>query len=343
MAKPHFLVLTVLALATLACHTNNQKSPPPAAASSEQRILHLRELTSRQIKGLDKAKTVVLIPGGILEAHGPYLPIFSDGYWNQKLTDTLAQAIATQLPWQVVVFPVIPLGNSGANDIGGNYAVAGTYSVRFETLRAVFMDLGTELGEQGFRHIVVVHGHGAPMHQRALDQAAAFFEDTYGGQMLNLMGLQTVMSTWFEAPKTAQQQAEDGLSVHAGLAETSSMLYLVPTLVDPRYAQAPPITGTHMETLVRHAQQPSWPGYFGSPRLASRAYGRTAWRQNAAVYTRLVLDILTKKINPDTLAHFGDAMAHDVVNSWLDSLSLREERRRQQQQADWLAKQDLLR
>ncbi len=85
----------------------------------------------------------------------------------------------------MVIFPVIPLGNSGANDIGGKYAVAGTYSIRFETLHAVFMDLATELGEQGFRRIVVVHGHVAPMHQRALDQAAAFFEDTYGGQMLN--------------------------------------------------------------------------------------------------------------------------------------------------------------
>ncbi len=79
MAKLHFLVLTMLAFTSLACQTNNPKSPPPAA-TSEQRIFLLQELTSRKITGLAKTKTVVLIPGGILEAHGPYLPIFSDGY-----------------------------------------------------------------------------------------------------------------------------------------------------------------------------------------------------------------------------------------------------------------------
>jgi creatinine amidohydrolase/Fe(II)-dependent formamide hydrolase-like protein len=342
MVKPHhLLVLTMLALVSFACHNDHQESSLPAA-TTENKIFHLPELTSHQITGLDKAKTVVLIPGGILEAHGPYLPIFSDGYWNQRLTDTLAQAIATRLHWQVVVFPIIPLGNSGANDIGGKHTVAGTYSVRFETLGAIFMDLATELGEQGFRHIVMVHGHGAPTHQRALDQAAAFFKDTYGGQMLNLMGLQAVMATWFEAPKTAEQEAEDGLSVHAGLTETSSMLYLVPALVDPQYAQAPPQTGTHMNALIRMARHPDWPGYFGSPRLATRAYGRQAWHQNSKAYTQLVLDILAEKINSDTLAHYADAMALDTTNSRLDRLSLSEEHRRQQRQVEWLAKHKLL-
>jgi len=43
------------------------------------------------------------------------------------------------------------------------------------------MDLATELGEQGFKNIFIIHGHGAPNHQRALDQASDFFNDTYQG------------------------------------------------------------------------------------------------------------------------------------------------------------------
>ncbi len=72
-----------------------------------------------------------------------------------------------------MIFPTIPLGNSGANDIGGKFNFPGTYAVRFETLRSIFMDLATELGEQKFKWIFVVHGHGAPNHVRALDQAGA--------------------------------------------------------------------------------------------------------------------------------------------------------------------------
>ena len=46
------------------------------------------------------------------------------------------------------------------------------------TLRAIYMDLGTELGEQGFCWIVLVHNHGAPNHHKALNQASDYFHDS---------------------------------------------------------------------------------------------------------------------------------------------------------------------
>jgi SAM-dependent methyltransferase len=41
-------------------------------------------------------KTVVLIPGGILEEHGPYLPSYTDGYADDAYTRELAKAIVCQ-------------------------------------------------------------------------------------------------------------------------------------------------------------------------------------------------------------------------------------------------------
>jgi hypothetical protein len=49
---------------------------PPAACCQ---IFQLAELNTNQIRALDRAKTVVLIPGGILGEHAPYLPSFTDG------------------------------------------------------------------------------------------------------------------------------------------------------------------------------------------------------------------------------------------------------------------------
>ena len=37
-------------------------------------------MNTEQIKALDREKTVVLLPVGILEEHRPYLPSFSDDY-----------------------------------------------------------------------------------------------------------------------------------------------------------------------------------------------------------------------------------------------------------------------
>src|SRR5262245_52943314 len=109
---------------------------PPLA-----RVYQLAEMNTDQIRALDRARTVILIPGGIMEEHGPYLPSYSDGYQNERYTADLAAAIARRPGWAAAVFPLIPLGSGGANAVGGKLPFPGTFAVRPETLRAVFMDL----------------------------------------------------------------------------------------------------------------------------------------------------------------------------------------------------------
>ncbi len=114
-------------------------------------IYRVAEMNVEQIRALDKQKTVVLLPGGILEQHGPYLPSGSDTLMNEWWTEALAEAIVARPGWKVLIFPTVPLGTSGANVLGGKYIFPGSYTVRPETERAVFMDLASDIGEQGFR------------------------------------------------------------------------------------------------------------------------------------------------------------------------------------------------
>jgi hypothetical protein len=71
-------------------------------------IYHVKEMNTEQIKALDRDKTVVLLPGGILEEHGPYLPSFTDGYRNERLTEALANAIVERPGWKVLSFLLFP-------------------------------------------------------------------------------------------------------------------------------------------------------------------------------------------------------------------------------------------
>ena len=48
--------------------------------SAEAQVYRLAELNIDQIRMLDRQRTVILLPGGVLEEHGPYLPSFTDGY-----------------------------------------------------------------------------------------------------------------------------------------------------------------------------------------------------------------------------------------------------------------------
>jgi creatinine amidohydrolase len=262
-----------------------------SCGSTSAQIYRVAEMNTEQIRALDRQKTVVLLPGGVLEQHGPYLPSFTDGYMNEWWTQELAEEIAARPGWAVLVFPIIPLGDGGANEIGGKFVFPGTYGVRIQTLRAVFMDLATELGEQKFRWIFVIHNHGSPVHHQALDQAGDYFGDVYGGKMINLFGLLPKPSQTAPTVSPAEGK-ENGLDVHAGMSETSRILFLRPDLVDPARGKALPFAGNAFGELTRIAKADDWPGYFGSPRLATAAFGAQVMRDRASRYNALALAIL---------------------------------------------------
>src|SRR5215203_3908195 len=102
-------ILMIAVIATLSCGTVNAQ------------IHRVAQMNTEQIRALDKQRTVVILPGGMLEEHGPHLPSFTDGYSNEWLTQKLAEAIVERPGWAVLVFPIIPLGHAGGNEIGGKY------------------------------------------------------------------------------------------------------------------------------------------------------------------------------------------------------------------------------
>jgi creatinine amidohydrolase len=263
--------------------------------SADAQVYRLAELNIDQIRAFDRQRTVIVLPGGVLEEHGPYLPSFTDGYRNERLTEDLAAAIAKRPGWAAVVFPMIPLGSDGANRIGGKYVFPGSYPIRSATLRAVFMDLATEFGEQGFRWLFVIHQHGSRNHNQALDQAGDYFRDTYGGRMVNLTALQSGLSA-VDAVLAAEVSkavlAEDGFTVHAGLASHSQVMAMRPDLVSPTVANAPSVTGKDLADLMRIAAGDNWTGYFGAPRYASPELGRKLLEAANREFVSLALRIL---------------------------------------------------
>jgi creatinine amidohydrolase len=305
-----------------------------APATAQAQIYHMAELNTVQLHGLDRARTAILLPGGILEQHGPYLPSFTDGSRNEWLTQKLAEAIVGRSGWTVLNFPTIPLGVGGANEIGRKHVFPGTYAVRSTTLRAVFTDLATELGEQGFRWIFVLHGHGAPNHNRC--EAGEYFRDTYGGHMVHLLGLVAP-----EVPQggdlTQAEKNEDCFSVHAGASETSALLFLRPELVSPGVRQARPQTGRTWEDLVRLARAPGWPGYFGSPRLATAARGAQLSAGEASAYVGLALRILDG-LDERQMPRYSDLAAKSDPNVAIDRDALGRERVILRRQQAWLDK-----
>lgn len=297
--------------------------------NSAAQIVQIGEMNTQQIRALDLSKTVILVPGDILEEHGPYLPSFTDGYSDDAYTQELAKAIVASPGWTAVVFPQIPLGTQPMNWSGDKAAFSGSYPVRMATLRSVYMDLATGLGEQGFRWIFLVHSHGAPNHHKALTQASDYFRDVYGGTMVDLFGLETVFRCCGSKEKvlTAKQLAEDGFSIHAGAEEQSEILFLKPQLVPESYKSAPSLTGANFAELVGIAKGEGWPGYFGAPRFATAAMGAMEFTRSSENLNATALQILNG-LDPRKISRWADK--EDAEVKYDEAIEKRE--------MDWLKK-----
>ncbi len=317
-----------------------REQSPRSASSAAAKVLHVAKMKTGEIRALDRARTVVLLPGGILEEHGPYLPAYTDGILSERLTEELARAIAAKVPsWTVLVFPQLPLGASGSNELGGHFVFAGTYAIRPATLRAVYMDLAVELGEQGFRWVFVVNVHGAPLHNRVLDQASDFFRDTYGGRMVHLWGLVPVLGGWGRAlgALSGAEKKEEGVSLHAGMDETSLLLYLRPGLVAPTYKQAPVVTGHSLKESFDVAKAADWPGYLGSPRLANAALGEKIWKSFVAATIEHASKILDGA-EPAAFPRYADLLEKNpLYREWIKEATAHDERLEAKQRA-WMRK-----
>ena len=137
----HILRLSLTAMLLFAmgrCGTGGSGSDLPGEGNDTEKL-----------RVLQRERTVVLLPGGIIEQHGPYLPAFADGYANERMTQEIANAIVERPGWKVLVFPSSPLAPEVTTRSVSRTSSDGTYAVRSATLRAVFMDLATQLGEAG--------------------------------------------------------------------------------------------------------------------------------------------------------------------------------------------------
>jgi creatinine amidohydrolase len=311
------------------------------AAPAGAQVLRFDELDAGTIGRLDRARTVVIIPGGILEQHGPLLPVNADGYRNERIARDVAAAVAARPGWTAVILPTVPLGAFGFETAAGRPGFPGSVAVRASTLRAVFSDLGDALGTQGFRTIFVVHGHGDPNHNRALDLAGDYFQDTYGGMMVHLLGRRGCQAESVGPLPAAlygpEAERADAGSPHAGAPETARTWYLRPDLADSAAIRAAPdVTAPGPEAWAAAARAADWPGYVGAPRFATLELGRWIMERESAGCTELALRLLDGA-DEAAIPRYADQMrAIPPLREMLDGL-LRAEEEQAARQAAWQA------
>jgi creatinine amidohydrolase/Fe(II)-dependent formamide hydrolase-like protein len=219
-----------------------------AFAQNQPKPLLLQEMTWTDVRDYLGSNDMVIIPLGSTEQHGPHLPLGTDYYL------ALEKAKLISARTGVVVAPVVMAGYSLYHS-----GFPGTLSLKPETMEEVLYETAEMLVKHGFRRIMFFNDHGGNniVQEKVVYRINQTTEATavaigYGGPL----------------PKIEEQEFFDW---HAGVEETSEMLFFEPRLVRMERAEKPAIHFTPQMEELRELGKKNpelmvvWQSLFGTP------------------------------------------------------------------------------
>jgi len=106
----------------------------------------------KEIDALDRDQTLLIIPTGAIEQHGPHLPVDTDIFNAHAIAKALAAKVVSP---RTLVLPPIWWGTS-PHHLG----FPGTLSLRNETFFQIIRDVVSSLKPHGFYRFLIINGHG---------------------------------------------------------------------------------------------------------------------------------------------------------------------------------------
>lgn len=128
-------------------------------------VHELAQLTWEEVRDLDREQTLVVLPVGAIEAHGPHLPLDTD----VVIATAMARAGARKLTDRGHVVLILPALAYTAASFAS--AFHGTLSISAITVTALIVDVARSLSDQGFRLLALANVHLDPEHLTALNEA----------------------------------------------------------------------------------------------------------------------------------------------------------------------------
>lgn len=246
---------------------------------------YLPYLSWTQITELpDRENTVIVLPTGATEQHGPHLPCAVDTVISAGV---VGHALA-RLPEAVPAYAMAPITYGKSEE---HLHFPGTMTLSGETLLATMNEIGESVYRAGFRKLLIVNGHGG--QPQVMEIAARELRLRHGDFIV-------VPSFTWRVPHVAGQylsEREKKLAMHAGHAETALMLALAPDTV-------------RMEHAVTN-----YPPEFPSKLLSPDGRPACAWSARDFGPSGVIGDPL-----PATAAQ-GQAILDSLADSWSQAIT----------------------
>lgn len=239
-------------------------------------------LTWKQVDGLPREQTLLVLPTAAVEQHGHHLPLATDTLINNLV---LGKAMA-KLPAELPVYALPPICYGKSNE---HIGFPGTLSVSASTFMAVVRDVGASVAASGFKKLVLYNTHGG--NTSLVDVMARDLRAEFGLCTFSLFGSG---GCGFEGVSTQEKT----YGFHAGEIETAYLLHATPELVHREEYTANYIARVDEPELLKpegSAANFAWltkdiapSGVLGDP-SASTAENGERWSEEAAARITEVL------------------------------------------------------
>ena len=177
------------------------------------------EMTVKEIRnGLQETQTVV-IPVGVVEQHGYHLPLSVDIHNAVEIARRASEEIGC------FVTPPVHYNFSGG-------MLPGTINISPQVFSLLLMDILQSLMMQGFKNLIILLGHGGTQSGKAAQDAVEYFQRLRPA----MEGVTVCLVPFWELSQSFMEAFAKG-DYHAGLSETSLMLYWKPELVKMEQAE----------------------------------------------------------------------------------------------------------
>ncbi len=239
---------------------------------------------------------VGIIPIGVLEPHGPHLPLGTD----MLEAHAVACLAAEQEP--VIVFPAYPYGINHESA-----HLPGSVVFRRELVFALLENVCDEMARHGLMKIILLSGHGGNRFFLALFiQTLVEKEKPY-----TVYDAQIPWPPASEAPKWESEEVG-----HACEAETSTILYLYPELVKMEQVPPTPFTNLHRNAPLREVGVYSpmdwyemYPAmYVGDPSKATPDKGEVMVRYRVNRLVEVIRRVKADTVTPASQREFLERM-----------------------------------
>jgi creatinine amidohydrolase len=234
----------------------------------------------------DRENTVIVLPAGATEQHGPHLPCSVDAV---IASGVMGHALA-RLPAEVPAYALSPIVYGKSEE---HLHFPGTMTLSGPTLLATVTELGESVYRSGFRKLLIANGHGG--QPQVMEMAARELRLRHGDFVV------LPHSVWRMPSGLAAYttEREKQLAMHAGHGETALMLALAPETVRMARAVAeypPPFPIASLSTGGRpgcawSTLDFSASGVVGDPTAATPDQGHAILESLASHWAQAIEDI----------------------------------------------------